>query len=107
MAQRISSLAQLLTLPDLLSGAPCLARNSALERGVIEPFAMGMRERVNALASSRIFVVDLLCNARILETANFSSDGLHPSDRGYARMAELGCPATFDNTQPAPAADGA
>ena len=94
----------LLNLPNL-SGAPYLARNSALERGVMQRIAVGMSERVNALASSNIFVVDLLCDARILEAASFSSDGFHPSDRGYALMADLAYPATVNSTHPAPAAD--
>ena len=94
----------LLNLPNL-AGAPYLARNSAIERGVMQRIAVGMSERVNALASSNTFVVDLLCDARILEAASFSSDGFHPSDRGYALMAELAYPATVNSTHPAPAAD--
>jgi len=71
----------------------------------MQRIAVGMSERVNALASPSIFVVDLLCDARILEPASFSSDGFHPSDRGYALMAELAYPATVNSTHPAPAAD--
>ena len=94
----------LLNLPNL-AGAPYLARNSAVERGVMQRIAVGMSERVNAMASASVFVVDLLCDARILEPASFSSDGFHPSDRGYALMAELAYPATVNATHPAPAAD--
>ena len=94
----------LLNLPNL-AGAPYLLRNSAVERGVMQRIAVGMSERVNALVGPNTFVVDLLCDARILEPASFSSDGFHPSDRGYALMAELAYPAMVNGSHPAPAAD--
>ncbi len=94
----------LLNLPNL-GGAPYLARNSALERGVMQRIAVGMSERVNAQAGPNTFVVDLLCDARILEASSFSSDGFHPSDRGYGLMAELAYPAVVNSTHPAPATD--
>jgi len=94
----------LLNLPNL-GGAPYILRNPATERGVMQRIAVGMSERVNALAGPNTFVVDLLCDARILEPASFSSDGFHPSDRGYALMAELAYPAAVNSTHPAPAAD--
>jgi len=94
----------LLNLPNL-GGAPYLARNSALERGIMQRISVGMSERVNAQTGPNTFVVDLLCDARILEAASFSSDGFHPSDRGYALMAELAYPAVVNGSHPAPAAD--
>lgn len=94
----------LLNLPNL-AGAPYLARNSAVERGVMQRIAVGMSDRVNAQAGPNTFVVDLLCDARILEASSFSSDGFHPSDRGYALMAELAYPAVVNGSHPAPAAD--
>lgn len=94
----------LLNLPNL-GGAPYLARNSAIERGIMQRISVGMSERVNAQAGPNTFVVDLLCDARILEAASFSSDGFHPSDRGYALMAELAYPAVVNGSHPAPAAD--
>jgi lysophospholipase L1-like esterase len=60
---------------------------------------------VNAQAGANTFIVDLMCDARILEPASFSSDGFHPSDRGYALMAELAYPAVVNASHPAPAAD--
>ncbi len=94
----------LLNLPNL-AGAPYLSRNSALERGIMQRIAVGMSERVNALVAPNVFVVDLMCDARILEPASFSSDGFHPSDRGYALMADLAYTAVTSATYPAPAAD--
>lgn len=94
----------LLNLPNL-AGAPYLARNSALERGVMQRIAVGMSDRVNAQVGPNTVVVDLMCDARILEPSSFSSDGFHPSDRGYALMAELAYPAVVNSSHPSPAAD--
>ena len=94
----------ILNLPNL-SGAPYLARNSALERGIMQRIAVGMTNQVNALVGPNTFVVDLMCDARIIEPASFSSDGFHPSDRGYALMAELAYPAVVNSSHPTPAAD--
>lgn len=94
----------ILNLPNL-AGAPYLARNSAVERGVMQRIAVGMTDRVNAQVGPNTFVVDLMCDARILEASSFSSDGFHPSDRGYALMAELAYPAVVNSSHPPPAAD--
>ena len=39
---------------------------------------------VNPLASSSVTVIDLMCDARSYVASNYSSDGLHPNDAGYA-----------------------
>jgi lysophospholipase L1-like esterase len=44
---------------------------------------------VNALASQNVRVVDLMCDSRSYDPGNYSSDGFHPNDRGYAFMADL------------------
>jgi lysophospholipase L1-like esterase len=51
--------------------------------------AVGLSDRVNALRSLNVIVVDLMCDARLLQAANYSSDGFHPNDSGYAIIAEL------------------
>ena len=33
-----------------------------------------------------------MCEPRVYDAREFSSDGFHPSDSGYALMAELGLP---------------
>ena len=96
----------LLNLPNL-GGAPYLARNSALERGVMQRIAVGMSERVNAQAGPNTFVVDLLCDARILEASSFSSDGFHPSDRATtmctpSRWTRSGRPEKRSRSWPPP-----
>ena len=94
----------LYNLPNL-AGAPYMAGKTTFEKSIMQRIAVGLSERVNALAASNVFVIDMLCDARILEPASFSSDGFHPSDRGYALMAELGFAAATSGSYPSPAGD--
>lgn len=93
-----------LNLPNL-AGMPYVARFSTFEKSILQRVAVGLSERVNALAGANVHVVDLMCDPRILEPSSFSADGFHPSDRGYALMAELAYPAAVNPSHPAPAAD--
>lgn len=93
-----------LNLPNL-AAMPYVARFSTFEKSILQRVAVGLSERVNALVAPNVHVVDLLCDARVIEPASFSADGFHPSDRGYALMAELAYPALVNPTHPAPAAD--
>lgn len=93
-----------LNLPNL-AAMPYVARFTTFEKSILQRVAVGLSERVNALAASNVHVVDLLCDARVIEPASFSPDGFHPSDRGYALMAELAYPAMVNATHPAPAGD--
>jgi lysophospholipase L1-like esterase len=94
----------LLNLPNL-GAAPYMSRSPALDRGIMQRIAVGMTDRINAQAGPNTFVVDLMCDSRILEPPSFSSDGFHPSDRGYALMAEIAYPAVVNAAHPAPPAD--
>lgn len=94
----------LLNLPNL-AAAPYVARNTQFERQILQRVAVGFSERANALASGNVRVVDLLCDARIYDAANFSSDGFHPNDRGYAILADLAYAAATSTSYPAPASD--
>jgi lysophospholipase L1-like esterase len=81
-----------INLPNL-GAAPYLAGNTTQERSIVQAIAVGLSDRVNALAPQNVLVVDLLCDSRVYEPASFSGDGFHPSDRGYSVMAELTYPA--------------
>jgi lysophospholipase L1-like esterase len=94
----------LLNLPNL-AGAPYVSRNTQFERQILQRVSVGLSERANALAGPNVHVVDLLCDARILDPANFSSDGFHPNDRGYALMADLAHSAATASSWPTPMAD--
>ncbi|MGE3845061.1 MAG: SGNH/GDSL hydrolase family protein [Vicinamibacterales bacterium] len=94
----------LLNLPNL-AAMPYVARFSTFEKSILQRVAVGLSDRVNALAAPNVHIVDLMCDARVIEPASFSADGFHPSDRGYALMAELAYPAMVNASHPAPAPD--
>jgi lysophospholipase L1-like esterase len=92
-----------LNLPNL-GAAPYLAGNPVLERSIMQRIAVGLSERANALTARGVLVVDLLCEPRLYDAANFASDGFHPSDRGYTLMADLTYPALSSGSAAPPAA---
>ncbi|MGH9314976.1 MAG: SGNH/GDSL hydrolase family protein [Vicinamibacterales bacterium] len=63
------------------------------------------REAINTLTGEGVAVVDLMCDARSYEAGRYSSDGYHPSDAGYAFIAELMLRAINDAGFPAPQND--
>jgi len=76
-----------LNLPNL-AGLPFLATASLAQRQAAQRASVGMtRTAINPLASSSITVVDLMCDSRSYQTSNYSSDGFHPNDVGYAFIA--------------------
>lgn len=89
-------------LPNL-AGAPYLASRSTLEKSVMQRIATGLTDQVNALISRNVLVVDLMCDPRIVQPSSFSADGFHPSDAGYALMAELAYPALVNGSASPPA----
>ena len=92
-----------LNLPNL-AGAPYVASRPTSDKSVIQRVAVGLSDRVNALTSQNVLVVDLLCDARLYQPSNYASDGFHPGDGGYRVFAELTLPALRDgaNNQPNP-----
>jgi lysophospholipase L1-like esterase len=79
-----------------LAGAP-LAQQEAAQRA-----AVGMTHAVNALASSSVFVLDLMCDTRSYIAANYYSDGLHPNDAGYVFISGLLTTAITGASYPTP-----
>ena len=69
----------------------------------MQRIANGLTDQINALVNRNVLIVDLMCEPRILQPSSFSSDGFHPSDAGYALMAELAYPALANGSAPAPA----
>jgi lysophospholipase L1-like esterase len=41
---------------------------------------------VNGFAAQNVSVIDLMCDSRFYSAANYSSDGFHPNDVGYAAI---------------------
>ena len=80
-----------------LAGAP-LAQRQAAQRA-----AVGMTTAVvNALTA--VIVIDLMCDPRSYQGLMYSSDGLHPSDAGYAFIASEVVRAATTAPYPAPRA---
>ncbi len=77
-----------LNVPNV-GGMPFQAGASLSQRQAAQRASVRMTTTaVNSLASSSIAVVDLMCNARLYERGNYSSDGFHPNDAGYAIIGE-------------------
>jgi lysophospholipase L1-like esterase len=85
-----------------LAGAPYIASRPPSEKSIMQRIAVGISDRVNALTSRQVLVVDLMCDARLYQPSNYSSDGFHPGDGGYAVFAEDTLPSLKDgvNNQP-------
>ena len=90
-----------LNLPNL-AASPYLAANPPSEKSLMQRVAVGLSDRVNALTSRNVIVIDLMCDARLYQASNYASDGFHPNDGGYAIFAELTLPALRDGTSPGP-----
>lgn len=90
-----------LNLPNL-AASPYLSGNPPSEKSLMQRVAVGLSDRVNALTSRNVLVVDLMCDARLYLPSNYASDGFHPNDGGYAIFAELTLPALRDGTNRAP-----
>ena len=85
------------------AGLPYLAGTSLAQRQAGQRVAVAMTKTVvNPLLSSNIVVVDLMCDSRSYIPSNYSSDGLHPNDAGYAYIASEVVKAITSSSYPAP-----
>jgi lysophospholipase L1-like esterase len=76
-----------LNVPNM-AGLPYLAGNRLDQRQAAQRAAVAMTTTVvNPLVSQGVIVVDLMCDGRSYLASNYSSDGLHPNDAGYAFIA--------------------
>lgn len=77
-------------LPNF-AGTPFTNSYTLDQRRALQQLSVGFsKDGVNPLASRpNVAVVDLLCEERFYASSSFSSDGFHPSDAGYAIMAEM------------------
>jgi lysophospholipase L1-like esterase len=85
-----------------LAGAPYIASRSQSEKSIMQRIAVGISDRVNALTARNVLVVDLMCDARLYQTASYAPDGFHPGDTGYAIFAEDALPALRDGANNPP-----
>jgi len=78
----------LLNVPNL-AGMPFLSSATLAQRQAAQRAAVRMSTTViNPLASSSVSIIDLLCDSRFYDARNYSSDGFHPNDSGYANMGD-------------------
>jgi lysophospholipase L1-like esterase len=77
-----------LNLPNL-AGLPYAAGNSLNEKRWLQQISVGFSAQVNALRSQGALVIDLMCDGAFYQPGIYSSDGFHPNDAGYARLADL------------------
>jgi lysophospholipase L1-like esterase len=93
-----------MNLPNL-AGLPYMAGRSVQHRRWIQRAAVGFSTAgANVQAQNGVLVVDLLCDARSYQSGNYSSDGFHPDDSGYAFLAGEVLQAVGATSWPAPAA---
>ena len=92
----------ILNVPNA-AGLPFLVGASLAQRQAAQRAAVGMtKTAVNALVSSSVTVVDLMCDGRSYFGFNYSSDGLHPNDAGYAFISAEVVKAVTASSYPAP-----
>jgi len=92
-----------LNLPNI-AGLPYLSGASSAQRQAAQRASVAMTLSViNPLASSGVIVLDMMCDARSYNPANYSSDGFHPNDAGYAFIAGEILQAVTATSWPAPA----
>lgn len=85
-----------------LAASPYLSSRPTSEKSIMQRIAVGISDRMNALTSKNVLVVDLMCDARLYLPQNYASDGFHPGDGGYQIFADLALPALKDGTASTP-----
>jgi lysophospholipase L1-like esterase len=90
-----------LNLPNM-ARLPYSAGLSSNEREWMRRLSVGYSAAMNAVRSSDVLVIDLMCHAPIYNSGIYSPDGFHPNDSGYAELANL-VTAALTSPPPAPA----
>ena len=87
------------------AGMPYVATRTRDELRILQAISVRFSAEANVQASRGVLVVDLMCDPRSYIPSNFSSDGFHPNDAGYAFMAEVVLNAVNSGSLPPPRAD--
>jgi hypothetical protein len=90
-----------LNVPNL-AALPSLAAASLAQRQAAQRASVGMSAAVNRSASQDVIVVDVMCDSRSYAATNYSADGFHPNDAGYAYLAGEIVRAAISGSYPAP-----
>ena len=92
-----------LNLPNL-AALPYNAGRTGPQKLAIQAIAVSFSAKINALTSQGVIVIDLMCDPRSYVAGNYSSDGFHPNDSGYAFIADLVYNAALTGSAAAPQA---
>jgi len=77
-----------LNLPNF-AALPYTAGYSLTQKKGMQAIAVAFSAKVNALTAQGVLIVDLMCDPRSYVAGNYSSDGFHPNDSGYAFIGDL------------------
>jgi lysophospholipase L1-like esterase len=95
----------ILNLPNF-AALPFMAGRTAQQKRWIERLSVGFSTAgANRLTAQGAIVIDLLCDARSYQSSNYSGDGFHPNDQGYAYLAGEILKAVNAASWPPPAND--
>ncbi len=72
-------------------------------RRALQNIAVRFSAEINKLTSQGATVVDIMCDGGFYQVSRYSSDGFHPNDAGYARMADVDVSACHEWRWSAPA----
>jgi lysophospholipase L1-like esterase len=87
------------------AGLPYVADRPRDQLRILQAISVRFSAEANVQASRGVLVVDLMCDPRSYMPQNYSSDGFHPSDSGYAFMAEAVLTAVNASSLPPPRGD--
>jgi lysophospholipase L1-like esterase len=102
---RASTARILLYNPPNGAAIPSTANRTPAEKRILQAISVRFAQEANALTARGVIVLDLMCDPRSYDPANYSPDGFHPSDSGYAYMSELALNAINSGAAPPPRSD--
>jgi lysophospholipase L1-like esterase len=91
----------ILNLPNM-AALPYNAGLTLQKKQVMQQISVAFSAQINALTAQNVLVIDLMCDSGMYQGSMFSSDGFHPNDAGYARLAGLTLGAASTGTSSAP-----
>jgi lysophospholipase L1-like esterase len=87
------------------AGLPYVATRPRDQLRILQAISVRFSAEANVQASRGVLVVDLMCDPRSYVPSNYSADGFHPNDAGYAFMAEAVLAAVNAGSLPPPRTD--
>jgi lysophospholipase L1-like esterase len=93
-----------LNLPNL-AGLPYASGYASTKKKALQNIAVRFSAEINKLTSQGATVVDIMCDGGFYQASRYSSDGFHPNDAGYSRMADVTYAPAATGGGPLPQAD--